>query len=124
MAVTLLLLGCGENSTFSPLPSYDRATLEMKYQEVLDMVQDLACADSSVCTSIALGSKPCGGPRTYLVYSTETVNEAELVAKVLDLNAYEAGYNTQERILSDCSLATPAEPGCVNHACVDLNSVP
>jgi len=124
IAATLLLVGCGEKSTLSLQPRNDDPTLEMMYQEIYDVVQDLTCEDSSVCASIALGSKPCGGPRTYLVYSTTTVNEEELVAKVFDLYTYEAEYNAQEHILSDCSVASPAVAGCVNHECVDLNWVP
>ncbi len=124
VAVTGLLLACARGSTVSPLPHYDRATLEMKYQAVYALVQDLSCTDSSVCASIGIGSKPCGGPWRYLVYSTATVDVQELIAKVADLYAYESGYNAQEHIISDCSIARSAQPSCVGQKCIDLNSIP
>lgn len=86
------------------------------------MASDLSCADSSECLSIGVGSKPCGGPWRNLVYSSTTVDPEKLHAAVADLNDYEASYNEQEGLMSDCSLAPPASPSCVNNICVDLNA--
>ena len=124
LTMILLLFACGRDSKLSPVPQYDRATLDMKFQAVHNLIQDLYCTDSSACASISVGSKPCGGPWHYLVYSKDTVNEEVLTVMVADLNAYEAGYNVQEGIVSDCSMAREANPGCVDRRCVDLNSVP
>jgi hypothetical protein len=117
--VTLLLFGCSHES---PSP-YERAGLDQRYQAVYNLVQDLSCTDSSECKSTGIGSKPCGGPWRYLVYSAATVSSEKINAAVADLNAYEAGYNEQEGLSSDCSLAAEANPGCVNQKCVDSNAV-
>jgi hypothetical protein len=124
LAMIFLLFACSRESEHVLRPQYNRATLDMKYQAVYNLTQDLSCSDSSACASIGVGAKPCGGPWRYLVYSKDTVDEDELTATVADLNAYEAGYNAQEGIVSDCSMAREANPGCVDHKCVDLNSVP
>lgn len=58
------------------------------------------------------------------MYSTAAVDVKELMAKVADLYAYESGYNAQEHIISDCSIARSAQPSCVGQKCIDLNSVP
>ena len=123
VTMTVLLVACTRSPTMSPLPHYDRVTLAMKYQAVYDLVQDLSCTDSSVCASIGIGSKPCGGPWRYLVYATTRVDVEKLMSLVADLDAYEAGYNAQEGIISDCSLAHSAQPGCVDGKCIDLNAV-
>lgn len=102
--------------------SYDRAGVDQRYQVVYTLTQDLACTDSAECASIGIGSKPCGGPWRNLVYSSTTVDLEKLQAAVADLNFYEAGYNQQEGLTSDCSLAPPAEPSCMNNLCVDLNA--
>jgi hypothetical protein len=104
--------------------SYDRAGVDQRYQAVYDLTQDLSCTDPADCLSIGIGSKPCGGPWRNLVYSAATTDSEKLDAAVADLNAYEAGYNQQEGLTSDCSLAPPAYPGCVNNTCIDLNSAP
>jgi hypothetical protein len=102
--------------------SYDRAGVDQRYQAVYGLTQDLSCTDSVVCLSVGIGSKPCGGPWSYLVYSSATVDPEAVNAAVADLNAYEAGHNQQEGLESECSLADPANPGCVNNICVDLNA--
>ncbi len=105
-------------------PSYNKSGVDQRYQAVYNLTQDLSCTDSSVCSSIGIGSKPCGGPWKYLVYSTATVDGEQLRTAVADLNSYEAGYNQQEGLVSDCSLATPANPRCSNYKCIDLNATP
>ena len=47
-----------------------------------------------------------------------------LQAKALHLAAYEAQYNEEHHIVSDCSLATAPNPACVNSVCVDSNQSP
>jgi hypothetical protein len=124
LTMIFLLFACGRESEQGLRPQYDRAILDMKYQAVHNLIKDLSCTDSTVCASIGVGSKPCGGPWHYLVYSKDTVDEEELTEAVADLNAYEAEYNAQDGIISDCSMAREAKPGCVDHKCLDMNSVP
>lgn len=124
VTIALLLLACNGDTGVSPVPHYDAGTLAMKYEIVYALVQDLSCTESSVCSSIGIGSKPCGGPWRYLVYSTATVDVEELSRAVADLNEYEAGFNTQEHRMSDCSVAQAVQPGCVEQKCVDLNTAP
>lgn len=102
--MTIMVFAC----TSEPRSAYDRAGLDQRYQAVYDLTKDLACTDSAECLSIGIGSKPCGGPWRYLVYSTATVDSEKLKSAVADLNGYEAGYNQQEGLSSDCSLAPPA----------------
>lgn len=102
--------------------AYSRAGVDERHQAVNKLTKDLSCTDSSVCLSAGIGSKPCGGPWRYHVYSSATTDAEKLKAAVADLNAYEAGYNQQEGIMSDCSLAPLANPSCVNSKCVDLNA--
>src|SRR4051812_43410739 len=39
-----------------------------------------SCTDDSQCRSLAIGARPCGGPESYLAYSTARTSEAELRA--------------------------------------------
>lgn len=117
--MTIMLFSCSNSEQGAP---YDRAGVDQRYQTVYNLTQDLSCTDSSVCLSIGIGSKPCGGPWRYLVYSAATVDPEKLNAAVADLDAYEAGYNQQEGLISDCSFPPLANPSCVNSNCVDLNA--
>jgi hypothetical protein len=123
--MALLMVGCGHDETISPLPQYDRATLEMKYQAAFAYVHDLSCAIPEDCDTMAIGAKPCGGARGYLVYSKVTVDVNELQDIVADVTKYEAGYNEQEGIISDCSVARiETELSCVDGKCIDNNPQP
>ena len=43
--------------------------LETKKQEIQNYINSFSCSESVGCGFIAFGSKPCGGPRTYLLFS-------------------------------------------------------
>ena len=124
LVVSLLLVGCSEDRTFVPLTNTDSETLARMYQEIYDLVQDRSCGDSSECAAIALGSKPCGGPWRYLVYSKSTVDEAVLRALAENLADYEAQFNQEHRRFSDCEVVQNADPACTDGGCIDRNQSP
>lgn len=125
LSLAVICLACGgemlPGKTGLPTvtPTYDSETLKMKYDLVMSLIQDLSCTDDSQCGSFALGVKACGGPAKYVVFSTAHVDGKALSDAVADFNAYDAGWQAQEGILSDCSLAQDANPACVQNQCVD-----
>ena len=76
------------------------------------------CNEATECKFIAFGSKPCGGPWSYLVYSTSIdINAFE--ALVNDYNMQEDTYNQRWGIASDCALAQqPTSISCENNTCM------
>ena len=69
-------------------------------------------ADSiAQCKYIAFGAKPCGGPWTFLVYSTARTDESKLQRLVGEYNTLQKKINAEERLGSDCSV--PTEPKLV-----------
>lgn len=76
--------------------------------EILDLIGDAEATNASYCRVIAFGSKPCGGPWRYLVYSAEATDSTLLHAKVDRYNRLQADLNREQGLVSDCSLA--AEP--------------
>jgi hypothetical protein len=57
------------------------------------------------CKLIPFGSKPCGGPWGYLVYSTLKTDESRLKQLVSDFNQLQKKINEEGKILSDCAIA-------------------
>jgi hypothetical protein len=57
------------------------------------------------CKLIPFGSKPCGGPWGYLVYSTLKTDESRLKQLVSNFNQLQKKINEEGKILSDCALA-------------------
>ena len=100
-----------DSSTITP------EQLEQKKQEILDYIATFSCENANGCRSIAFGSKPCGGPREYLVYPN-TVNQNVLETMVNDYNQMENQHNIQTNAISDCmAVMPPNEIGCVNGVC-------
>lgn len=78
------------------------------------------CSDQFECRYVAFGSKPCGGPWEYLVYST-SIDTTELVALVSDYNDQEERYNLNCGAVSDClAVQPPTSFDCVNERCIPL----
>jgi hypothetical protein len=57
------------------------------------------------CKLIPFGSKPCGGPWGYLVYSTLKTDESRLKQLVSDFNQLQKKMNEESKISSDCAIA-------------------
>ena len=78
--------------------------------ELNDQIQALVntseCSDAFECRAIAFGSKPCGGPWEYLIYTT-SIDTLELQTLVDEYNSIEADYNLNCDSVSDCAFVSP-----------------
>jgi hypothetical protein len=97
--------------------SITSAELETKKREIQNYIISFSCSESRGCSYIAFGSKPCGGPRTYLVFSNE-VDLNKLQQMVKNYNEIDDFYNNQINAISDCMYQLPpTEVKCVNGVC-------
>lgn len=80
----------------------DRERLAELRREIEAEIGTPAARRVSQCKVIAFGSKPCGGPWKYLVYSTAETNESRLKRLVNEYNVLEEEINRKEGIGSDC----------------------
>lgn len=110
---------CEENTQ---TPAEDVQTeLQAKKLEIQNYINSIPCNEASGCSSMAFGSKPCGGPWEYLVFSNE-VDLDWLTEKVESYNELQNQFNIQTNAVSDCMAVMPPENlGCVNNQCVVLN---
>jgi hypothetical protein len=95
--------------------------LSIKKQEIIEYISTFSCTESSGCLSIALGAKPCGGPREYLVYPN-TVDEITLEAMVNEYYEMDNNYNIQTNAVSDCMVVGPPNTiDCISGVCAIIN---
>lgn len=93
------------------------AQLETKKQEIQNYINSFNCSESVGCNFIAFGSKACGGPKTYLLFSN-SVNLTKLQEMVKTYNEMDESYNIQTGAVSDCMFVSPpTEVKCVNGIC-------
>jgi hypothetical protein len=71
----------------------------------------------SQCKLIGFGSKPCGGPWSYLVYSTRNTDEFRLRQLVSQFNQFQKKINQESKIYSTCTLTPVPEVHLINGIC-------
>jgi hypothetical protein len=92
-------------------------SLQLKEQSIKTYIAGFTCDENSTCEIIAFGSKACGGPKEFLVYSS-AVDVNYLTNQVAAYNEQEANYNLQFNIISDCMVVSPPDNiGCENGVC-------
>ena len=65
------------------------------------------CSSASQCRTAPVGSRPCGGPRTYIAYCAATTDSAALFKKLDDLKAAETKFNQDAGLASTCEFRMP-----------------
>ena len=109
IAVSLLACGdsdsvVGDNNGGQRTEEDDRAQLAETRREIDALVGDAAGASIEDCRYSGLGSKPCGGPWEFIIYSASSTDSTALTEKLTAYNAFEAEMNERYGYASDCSL--------------------
>lgn len=117
LALSLLLQSFQCSETDDSSGDITSAQLETKKQEIQNYINSFSCSESVGCGFIAFGTKPCGGPWSYLVFSN-SVDLVKLQEMVKNYNEMNRLYNIQTNAMSDCSAPSPpTEVKCVNGVC-------
>lgn len=113
--ILILSINCSNNENTL---QEDKLELEALANEITSLADNSVCNQNNECKYVAFGSKPCGGPWSYLVYST-SIDTVLLLEKVDYYNQLEKAYNVKWEIISDCSVATPPiSLECLDEKCI------
>lgn len=85
--------------------------------EITALAKPLTCKTDSDCATIEMGTKPCGGPWKYLLYSKKNPKASALKKKISDYNQLDTKINEAQQTMSDCMVMMKPEPKCVNSVC-------
>jgi hypothetical protein len=117
----LVLQSCQNTITDETTTVITTEQLTTKRQEIINYINSFSCSETSGCSSIGIGAKPCGGPREFLPYPNN-INISALQIKVAEYKKMEEAYNLQIGAISDCSvIIAPTKIGCVNGFCTIIN---
>lgn len=122
LILLLLLFGtAGSCQNSEEIQENTAQDLDLQFEEITKLAASKNCTEGSQCSYMAYGSKACGGPQGYLVFSSE-IDTEKLKDLVDKYTKAEAAYNKQNGIFSDCMLVTPPQTiDCVNGDCVKLD---
>lgn len=117
LILTLVFAGCDEVKSDQELT---RLELEEQLQDIYAFIDNGDCSTGSECYFMPYGSKACGGPKGYLLFSSET--DVPTLHKMVEKHRKaEAAYNEQNRIISDCSIPVPPEKlACEDGKCIQI----
>ena len=73
---------------------------------------------AGACRTAPVGSRPCGGPRTYIVYCAATTDSAALFAKLAELARAEEAFNAASGMASTCEYRMPPNVTLQGGRCV------
>ena len=102
------VVDCPEVNDDRPTEEGDRAQLAEMRREIDALIGDAVGESIEDCGYVGLGSKPCGGPWEYIVYSASSTDSTALVERLAEYNAFEDEMNARYMYISDCSV--PNEP--------------
>lgn len=77
---------------------------------------------AGACRTAPVGSRPCGGPRAYLVYCAATTDSAALFAKLDELKRAEEAFNRDSGMASTCEFRNPPTASIQGGRCVAVES--
>ncbi|MFN2566318.1 MAG: hypothetical protein ABR499_15075 [Gemmatimonadaceae bacterium] len=75
------------------------------------------CQAAGDCRAAPVGDRPCGGPRTYVVYCARRTDSAALYRKLDELARAERVYNEQQGLASTCEFRTPPSVVASGRSC-------
>lgn len=98
------------------------ADIKVAKAELNTLIASTQCDTSAQCKVVAVGSRACGGPSDFAVYSTKTSNAAAVFAQSKKITSLESSYNAQNDIMSICQHLTTPSTQCIKNKCVKLES--
>ncbi len=104
------------------IPSYFiyPIALLVYYDKQFDRVVNREATDVSSCEVIEYGYSACGGPASYLIYSTETTDVQKLEPLVDKYDKADEKFNTRLMLASGCSMAMKPDFILENNTCVGV----
>jgi len=87
-------------------------------REARALVSTTGCESAASCRTAPVGSRGCGGPRSYVVYCPASTDTVALVRKLEELERAEKQYNERESIVSTCEMRMPPAVGVQGGSCV------
>ena len=101
----LLFAGCNSSDDSNNFES-DLEELIVMRTSIEELADASTCNDNTECLFIGIGSKPCGGPWSYLIYST-SIDMDQLEEMVELFNTKQAEFNIKYGQVSDCAFVIP-----------------
>ncbi|NOU53028.1 hypothetical protein HG263_21230 [Pseudoalteromonas sp. JBTF-M23] len=96
--------------------------IEQLHNQLKTLTQDVSCDTTMQCQVEAVGSRACGGPSSYIVYSNKSANPDTIKQIASKITLFESTYNAKNKMMSICQHLTKPSTQCVENKCVKLTN--
>jgi hypothetical protein len=87
-------------------------------REARALLSTTGCESAASCRTAPVGSRGCGGPRSYVVYCPASTDTAALLRKLEELKRAEMDYNERTGAVSTCEMRMPPDLAVQGGSCV------
>lgn len=101
----------------APTPGAPASTQGM-WQKIQAEIGAAACDDATQCRTMPVGHKSCGGPESYVAYSTKTGDATRLLAMGTQYAQARKAENQDSGRVSNCLLVTDPGATCAANRCI------
>ncbi len=91
--------------------------------QITGLIGKAACTSDQQCQVLPVGARPCGGPASYLAWSTAATSGADLQALADRYRSEQQAGNTRSGMVSDCRAIAPPAAACRAGACQLIDAV-
>jgi hypothetical protein len=95
----------------------DQAELARLRAAIVSLIGEAPCANLVHCRTLALGSRPCGGPAEYLAYSSIAGHREELETKAYEYSFLQEDLQRGQARAGACTVLHPPAVRCVDNHC-------
>jgi len=127
--VLLSLLACAACTTRADGPATPRAAQPAApaaapaasqpdtLAQIKDLIGKAECSSDSQCQALPIGARPCGGPASYLAWSTTKTSSSDIQALADRYRAEQQERNARSGMVSDCRAIAPPAAVCRAGSC-------
>ena len=86
--------------------------------EITSLAERGRCDENNQCQTIAVGIKPCGGPRYFYAYSISSFDAGSVVDRVSEYNRLDSKLNNKRQDISECYVISDPGAQCFAGKCM------
>ncbi len=98
----------------------NQASINSAHEQLEQLIDKPSCDNSSQCKVLAVGSRACGGPSKYVVYSTKTADATEVKKLAQEITTLEQQFNALNDMMSICQHLSAPGTQCSANTCVRI----
>lgn len=85
--------------------------------QIKELIGKAECSSDSQCQALPIGARPCGGPASYLAWSTAKTSSSEIQTLADRYRTEQQERNARSGMVSDCRAIAPPAAVCRAGSC-------